>query len=180
MDTEERQAALEQFRASDKRVMGLVEGLTPEQWSFHPGEGRWSIADCLEHITAVESRLYDAIRKQLDGPGDPETRKLTEGKDAAVRRMIPDRTTRVEAPEAVRPVGRWPQIPELLAQYRAMRERTMKFVEETTGDLRSRSWPNKALGELDCYQWLLVMGHHTDRHVQQMDEIRRDHLFPAA
>ena len=180
MEAHERQAALEQFRASHDRLLKLVERLTPAQWSFRPGEGKWSIADCLEHVTAVESRVFGSIQKQLAGPGDPEKRKLTEGKDATVRRMIPDRSTKIEAPEPVRPTGRWPEIPELLAQYRATRERSMKFVEETEADLRSRSWQHIALGELDCYQWLLAMGHHGDRHAKQMEEIQEHPKFPAA
>ena len=180
MEAHERQAALEQFRASHERLMGLVERLTPAQWSFRPGEGRWSIADCLEHVTAVEKRVVGAIQKQLAGPGDPEKRKLTEGKDAVVRRMIPDRTAKIEAPEPVRPHGRWPELSELLAQYHATRESTMKFVEETAADLRSRSWPHIALGELDCYQWLLTIGHHGDRHARRVEEIRRHPEFPTA
>jgi DinB family protein len=181
MQTQERQAALDQLRASDERLMALVEKLTPAQWSFHPGEGRWSIADCIEHVTAVESRVFGAIRKRLEGPaGDPEKLKLTEGKDELVRRAIPDRANRIEAPEPVRPTGQWRGISELLAQYRATRERTIAFVEETGADLRSHSWPHIALGEMDCYQWILTLGHHGDRHAKQVDEIRRHPEFPAA
>jgi hypothetical protein len=180
MQTQERQAALDQLRASHERLMGLVERLTPAQWSFHPGEGRWSIADCIEHVTAVENRVLGAIGKRLAAPGEAEKAMPPAEKDEVVRRTIPDRTKRIEAPEPVRPRGRWQQVADLLAEYRTTRERTLKFVEETAADLRSRSWPHVALGELDCYQWILVMGHHGDRHAKQVEEIRRHPGFPAS
>ena len=35
-----------------------------------------------------------------------------------------------------------------------------------------------ALGELDCYQWLLVLSLHGSRHAQQMEEIKAAAGFP--
>lgn len=181
MHMRERQAALDQLRASDERLTGLVEKLAPAQWTFHPGEGRWSIADCIEHVTAVESRVLSTIRKRIEGPADdPEKSAMTLNKDDLVRRAIPDRTNRLEAPEPVRPTGQWHEISELLAHYRATRARTIAFVEETAADLRRHSWRHIALGELDCYQWVLMLGHHGDRHAEQIEEIRRHQEFPEA
>ena len=62
-----------------------MEGLTPDQWRFRPAEGRWSIGDCIEHVTAVEARVLRAIGKQLDRPPEPEKRHLAEGKDALAK-----------------------------------------------------------------------------------------------
>ncbi len=179
MHLAERHALLDQFRSSHHRLLALVSRLSHSQWHFRPAPDRWSIADCLEHVTAVEARVLAAIHKQLEGPADPSKRALTEGKDAAVRQRIPDRSNRIEAPEPVRPTGRWPETAELLAQYQATRNRTIQFVTDTVADLRSRSWPHIALGDLDCYQWLLAMSHHGDRHALQIQEIQQHPDYPA-
>jgi hypothetical protein len=42
MEEHERQLILDQLTASREKL--LVGGLTPEQWAFHPDEGRWCIA----------------------------------------------------------------------------------------------------------------------------------------
>jgi len=171
--------ALDQLAATPEIFRALMAGLHEQQTEWSPGPGRWSIADCLEHVTAVEARVLAAIHKQLEGPADPSKRALTEGKDAAVRQRIPDRSNRIEAPEPVRPTGRWPDTAELLAQYQATRNRTIQFVTDTVADLRSRSWPHIALGDLDCYQWLLAMSHHGDRHALQIQEIQQHPDYPT-
>ena len=105
MNEKERQALLDEFAASRTRLLGLVEALTPEQWRFHPAAGRWSVGDCIEHVTAVETRILRAIGKQLERPPEPEKRPQAEGKDSLAKDWISDRTKRIEAPEPVRPKG---------------------------------------------------------------------------
>src|ERR1700683_2131686 len=93
-------------------------------------------------------------------------------KDAVVAKAIPDRTIRREAPEPVRPTGQWPDANELIAEFRKTRQRTTDFAAATHGDLRNYVIPHMALGELDCYQWLLVLSLHGSRHAQQIEEIK--------
>ena len=50
----------------------------------------------------------------------------------------------------------------------------------THGDLRNYVIPHMALGELDCYQWLLVLSLHGSRHAQQIEEIKAAAGFPRA
>jgi len=180
MEAHERQSILDQYQASHERMMALLEKLTPAQWQFRPGSGRWSIAECLEHVAAVEARVVGNIHKQLAGPpGDPEKLKETAGKDEMLAKLIPDRSNRVEAPEPVRPTGRWPEVSELLAHYQATRASTIRFVQETADDLRSRSWAHPHFGEMTCFQWLLAMSHHGDRHAKQIEEIRQHPEYPV-
>lgn len=178
MTARERQLATHHLAASEERLCGLVDGLTAEQWSFHSGEGRWSIAECLEHVMRVENRIFGVIGKKLQGP--PETgKKSALEDDAAIAKIIPDRTARREAPEPVRPVGQWTDTRELLAEFRKTRTRTAQFAAETEADLRSYFVPHPAFGELDCYQWLLVLGLHGERHARQMEEIKADPAYPS-
>jgi hypothetical protein len=179
MNDRERQLAADHLAASEERLFGLVDGLTAEQWSFHPGEGRWSIAECLEHIMRVENRIFGLIGKKLEGPPEPAKPSALE-KDAVIAKMVPDRTSRREAPEPARPIGQWPDTGELLAEFQKTRARTAQFVADTEGDLRSYSIPHPAFGDLDCYQWLLVLGLHGERHARQIEEIKADPGYPCA
>jgi uncharacterized damage-inducible protein DinB len=178
MNEQERQALLDEFAASRTRLLALVDGLTPAQWKIHPAEGRWSIGDCIEHITAVEARILRAIGKQLERPPEPEKRPLAEGKDALATKWISDRSRRIEAPEPVRPKGSWEDPQQLLAAFLAAREHTIQFTSATDGDLRNHFFPHIALGEIDCYQWLVVLSLHGGRHAQQIEEIKSHPGFP--
>jgi hypothetical protein len=181
MEAHERQLVVDQLNSSQECLQGLVHGLTAEQWAFHPAEGRWSINECLEHVMLVENRILGLIGKKLnESPPEPEKRGQSRATDALVAQAIPDRSNRRQAPEPVRPTGQWTDPNELLAEFRKTRKRTTEFAATTQGDLRNYFLPHMALGELDCYQWLLVLSLHGARHAQQVEEIKSAPGFPRA
>ena len=179
MNERERQLAADHLAASEERLFCLVDGLTEEQWTFRPGEGRWSIGECLEHVMRVENRILGLIGKKLGGPPESKKQDSPQEKDALIATMVPDRTSRREAPEPVRPIGQFADTGELLAEFQKTRARTAKFVADTEADLRSYFVPHPAFGDLDCYQWLLVLGLHGERHARQIEEIKADSAYPG-
>jgi uncharacterized damage-inducible protein DinB len=178
MEEHERQLVVDQLTASRERLLELSHGLTAEQWTFRSAEGRWSIGECLEHVMRVENRILGVIGKKLkdDAPAEPTVRV----DDARVLKAVLDRSVAREAPEPVRPTGQWPDPNELLAEFGKTRQRTTEFAATTQGDLRRYFIPHMAFGELDCYQWLLVLSLHGSRHAQQMEEIKAASGFPRA
>ncbi len=178
MNAQERQLAAHHLAASRERLLGLVEGLSAEQWVFHPAEGRWSIGDCLEHVTRVENRVIALIAGKLQGPAQEEIPASVRDKDAMLLEMVPDRTERREAPPQARPEGQWPDAAHLVAEFRETRSRSARFADETRAELRSYTQAHGAFGELDCYQWLLLLGLHGERHARQIEEIKADAGFP--
>ncbi len=176
MEEHERQLAVGQLNAGRERLLGLVHGLTAEQWKFRPAEGRWSINECLEHVMHVENRVLGVIESKLrEHPAGPASTRID---DVWIAKAVLDRTARRQAPEAVRPTGQWPDANELVAEFRKTRQRTTDFAATTQSDLRSYIHPHMALGELDCYQWLLLLGLHGARHAQQIEEIKAAAGFP--
>jgi hypothetical protein len=102
------------------------------------------------------------------------------GKDQIVLEMVPSRGRRVKGPEIVMPHGRWPEFEELIRQFEVARERTVRMASETQADLRSRCFEHPFLGDLDCYQWLLFLAMHCERHVRQLEEVKGDSGFPRS
>ena len=100
-------------------------------------------------------------------------------KDPALMQVVPDRTERRQAPEIARPEGKCTDGGQLLAEFLKTRSRSAQFAAETRADLRSYTQHHGAFGELDCYQWLLLLGLHTERHARQIEEIKADAGFPA-
>jgi len=178
MNENERQAVATELSASRERLLGVVEGLTPEQWTFHPAEGRWSIGECVEHVTAVENRIAGLIGGKLAGLPDPEHESPQQGKDAEILKLVVDRTNRREAPEHVRPTGKWTDTNSLIDKFHTTRLRTEQIAAEADANLRNYFIPHGYFGELDCYQWLLVLGGHAERHARQIEEIKADAGFP--
>jgi uncharacterized damage-inducible protein DinB len=169
---------VEYLAHSRERLVLAVEGLSFQQQNFRPAEDRWSIADCMEHLTVVESNVLRGIQKVLQSP--PETRQNeVQGKEWAILEKVPAREGRVRGPAEVMPQGRWLDFDELLRQFEAARERSLRFSAVTQADLRSHFFPHPILGLLDCYQWLLFLAAHCERHVRQMEEVKAAPGYPS-
>ena len=178
MEERERQLVVDQLTDSRERLLELVDGLTAEQWTFRPAEGRWSIGECLEHVMRVENRVLGLIGKKLNNEDAP-AQESGRVDDTIVAKAVLDRSVARQAPEPVRPTGQWPDSNELLAEFCKTRERTTEFAATTEGNLRGYFIPHMAFGELDCYQWLLVLSLHGSRHARQIEEIKASAGFPA-
>lgn len=180
MDARERQFVIEQLAASEARLLGLVEGLTPAQWSFREDAERWSIAEIVEHLVVFEGFITAAVTNALSGSAEPEKAALADAKEPLVLGLAGSRDRKLKAREATRPVGRWMDGAELIAEFREARARTIAFAAETDCALREHFFPHIAFGDLDCYQWLVVLGQHTLRHCLQVEEILGNEGFPVA
>ena len=68
MEKLERERALRYLAQSREMLIQAVDGLSPTQQSFRPAPDRWSVADCVEHVTVVESNILNAIHRNLQQP----------------------------------------------------------------------------------------------------------------
>lgn len=174
----ERDRAMSHLHATRKLVLDQVTGLTPAQWSFSPAPGRWSIAQCLEHIILTEERLFAQVtEKMLHAPPAPEKATAAQReKDAQILERMEDRSQKAQAPEALVPAGTAPP-EELVERFRRVRDRTIAYVRDTDAPLRLHFAPGPG-GEYDAYQFLLIIAGHTARHVHQIEEIKAAANFP--
>jgi hypothetical protein len=179
VETKDRQFVLDKLASSEARLLELVQGLTPAQWRFHESPERWSIAEIIDHVILFEDFISQAIEQALEKPVPAEKRSQTADKDPLLIGLATSRRTRFNAREAVRPGRSRPEPSELVAQLRKVRARTVAFAESTQSDVRDHYFPHIAFGDLDCYQWLVVLGQHAARHAAQIEEIKAHRLFPV-
>ena len=180
MESHERKLVLDQLVSSEARLLNLVACLTQQQWSFRETPERWSIAENIEHVIVLENFITQKITSALEGPAQPEKKILTAKKDSLALGVANSRSVKIKAREAARPVGRWPYPAELISEFRKTRARTIAFASETKTDLRNHFFPHVAFGDLDCYQWLVVLAQHGFRHALQIEEIKADPKYPAS
>jgi len=172
----EREFLLLYLAASRERLLNTVNGLNKEQTRFRPARDRWSVADCVEHVTIVEKAVLKKIQAMVLSPAQPEPSAATS--DDAVLSGVSNRSPRCTAPVEAMPGRRWTDLEALLRQFEAARERSLRFAAVTQSDLRAHFFAHPQLGELDCYQWLLFLGAHSERHARQADEVVADPKFP--
>jgi hypothetical protein len=180
MTDAERTALVTELKASQQAVVDTVKDLTPEQLTFKPGPDRWSVAECLEHIAATEPALFGGFiqgKVMKTAPASEADRAKTAGKDTGVMTMVTDRTKKFQAPNEIRPAGRWTGRDALLKAFEDARAKTIEWAETTKEDLRSHVMSGPG-GELDGYQWVMYLSGHTRRHLAQMKEVMASANFP--
>jgi hypothetical protein len=177
MTSAERELALSQLAESRERLLRTAHGLSETQLTYKPGPDRWSVADLIEHLTVVETRVLGLIQQSLATAPDPS--KQCAMADKALVDDVAGRLTRFQAPAFLAPTGRWP-VDQRVREFEAVRKQTIEFAASTNADLRRHFAAHPVFGELNCYQWLLLMGAHCHRHCAQSEEVKADAGFPRA
>jgi uncharacterized damage-inducible protein DinB len=179
MTPAERERAVAYLAETRENLHRSTKNLSPTQLQFKPAPDRWSVAECLEHIVIVEDFILSTINSTLQQP--PGSFKSAISDDVLDERLkkATERATRVKAPANLEPTGRRPH-DQLHREFDATRKRTADFVSSTNAPLRQSGFPHPILGNLDCYQWVLLIGGHGERHRAQAEEVMADANFPRA
>jgi hypothetical protein len=154
---------LENARAE---LVVVVSGLTEEQARTRPAPDRWSVLECLEHVSYVERRFLGMVKESK--AGTPAERDAA--KESALKARVMDRSSRRTAPEAVHPTGKHGSISDALQEFNSVRDETLRFASEQGVNLLSRSASHPVLGPLNGVEALLLIAGHGRRHTAQMRE----------
>jgi len=179
LTAQEREFALQQFQTTRDNFLKSIAGLSQKQWAFKPAPDRWSVAEVAEHIAVSEATLSGLVEKQImQSPAAPEKREQVKGKDQVILQRMPDRSHKAQAPEFLRPTGRWATQADLTKAFEESRKATMDYIRTTNDDLRDHFFDHPVFGTLDGYQWLLLISGHSARHTEQIEEVKADPNFP--
>ena len=179
LSSDEREFALKQFQTTHDNFLKSISGLSQKQWTFKPAPDRWSVAEVAEHIAVAESGIAGIVQNQvMKSPATPEKREQVKGKDEIILQRVPDRSHKAQAPEFLKPTGRWATEAELAKAFEESRKANMEYLRTTNDDLRDHFFDHPVLGTLDGYQWMLLVSAHSARHTAQIEEVKADPNFP--
>ena len=176
MTRAERAELIELLNKSEKEFLQAVEGLTEQQWAFKPAPERWSVAEVAEHIVLAEALLFETATKSLTGPSDANW-EATLAKTDRLRMALPNRSTKVDAPVAIRPQHGLTR-PQLMARFKEQRARALAYAQETEAPLKAHTAANPFFGPLNAHQWLIYIPLHHLRHNQQIAEVKTSPDYP--
>jgi hypothetical protein len=176
---EERAKVIKLLKDSQAETLAALEKLSDEQLKFKPAPEKWSVIEVAEHIMLAEGLLFGAVQGAIASKPNPDWEAKTKGKTEFLERVLPDRSGKAQAPEAIVPTGKLTRA-ELIAKYKEARGKTLKFAEETQLPLKSytRDHPFPVFGTLNAYQWLIYIPLHNIRHNQQIAEVMANATFP--
>jgi hypothetical protein len=171
LSAQERASLQEQLERTGQEFDRLVRAIPTEMWNAGTdADVPWSLAQLAEHVVVTESELTKLVREKLLTTPVASRTEEQNALDEQIPAKILDVTRRPQAPESVRPRGRWLDAASLLAAFHAARQETLNYIRDTEDPLRLHRIARPGLGNMDGYHWLLMMVTHTERHVRQMQE----------
>jgi hypothetical protein len=175
----ERDYAVSALHASRKYFLDTVAGLSEAQMKWKASPESWSVAEVGEHIALGEAMFPQMVQKSLKEPATPEKKQADPRKmDYQLMKTVPVRDQKFQAPETLKPLGKFPTKAALVEAFRSQRDINIAYIRETPDDLRVHFIKHPVFGELDGLQWYILMAAHTDRHVNQMREVIANPNFP--
>lgn len=157
------------LRESRERFLSSFAGVSDEQSRQHPSPDCWSVLDTVEHLTSAEGIMLKLITttrrpRAADAPN----------REQAFLTMVGDRSRKMQTPEGGKPRGRFANLDEAAAQFKASRDSVIEFVQQSTEDLRATevTHPHPAAGNVSTHEMLIIMAKHAERHAAQIQEIR--------
>lgn len=164
-------------------LMGLITGLTDEQWNFKQNPDRWSVGECTEHIVRSERALLDYAIAALSKDPDPDWEEKTKGKTDLLRRVMPNRQPMgrggATAPMEIRPTEKWSRS-QAIKEFYKMRGEVRAYVETLDKPIKAytQDHPFPVFGTLSAHDWLIYVPLHTIRHSKQIVEVQEDANYP--
>lgn len=178
LSKKERKEAIQLLKSTEKDLLQEVKGLSEAQLKYKPAPDRWSVEECVKHIAVTEQMLWQMTDGGIKQPANPEKRSEIKVTDAQVVQMIEDRTTKRQTFDNLKPENTtYKNMDEALQALKGSRNSLISYLKSTNDDLRNHvlSLP---MGQFDSYQMILFMGAHSNRHTQQIREVKADPGFP--
>jgi hypothetical protein len=175
MTADDREHLLVHFEMTTQMLAEQVHGLSPAQLEYKASPDRWSIREVVSHLAVAEPDYWREIKEALKAAPDMKDKKST-ATDADILWYGIDRVVHTKTGGGHEKVDTYKDIGEALGKFQALRATMIDYIKTTNDDMRAHSFGNRE--PIDCWQWMLEISTHAERHLQQIREIKNDPNFP--
>lgn len=178
LSKQERKIAINLLKETKTEALKSVKGLSEAQLNFKASPEKWSIKECMYHIAISEKNLWDLMEATMKAQPNPEKRSEIKTTDDQMIKMMEDRSNKVKTSEPFEPKNTpYKSLNEAVEAFKTRRVDHIKYMKSTTEDLRNHV-AKMPFGYIDCYQLCLMIGSHSNRHTQQINEVKADPDYP--
>ena len=133
----------------------------------------------MQHLALAEAGLWMWVDGTLKTPANPDKRTDIKMTDDDVLNGVSNRGNKAQAPENFQPKNaRWATMEETVSAFKTERGKLISYIKNTTDDMRNHVSTATPLGPVDAYQIVLLISAHTNRHMQQINEVKANPAFP--
>jgi hypothetical protein len=170
----ERQRLLAHFAMTEAWLASELAGLSDAQLAFRIAPDSWSVRDVVEHLAIAEPQYWKQLEDSMTRPL-PATAYTPQATDAGILWYGIDRGNRQRTGEARVPDGRFTTAAEAHAAFVKLRATMSARAKSTGDDFRGRQLID---GNMDVYQWFLMISTHSQRHILQIREVKAHPRYP--
>jgi len=175
MTNEDLEHLLVHFEMTTQMVAEEVRGLSPAQLEYKASPDRWSIREVVSHLAVAEPDYWRDIQEALKAAPDMKEKKSV-ATDADILWYGIDRVVHTKTGGGHEKVDTYKDMGEALGKYQTLRATMIDYIKTTNDDMRAHSFGTQQV--IDCWQWMLEISTHAERHIQQIREIKNDPNFP--
>lgn len=163
--------------------MATVAGAGGAFAAVRPRDDTWSVAEILTHLALVEATVARVVASSVRWARNNGI--AAEASDDSMLASldafgIPDPSRKMKAPEMV-DIGADSDMSEALDSLASSRVALRQALTDGDGlDLTAVVRPHPLLGELNMYQWALLVAQHEERHRKQIEQTLREVTEKAA
>lgn len=174
MTDEDREHLLVHFEMTGQMLAEEVRGLSPAQLEYRTGPDRWTIRECVSHLAIAEPDYWRELKDAVKAPPDMQNKKSSNS-DADIMWYGIDRVVHTKTGGGHEKVDTYKDLGEAMAKFQALRATMIDYIKTTNDDLRAHSFGKRE--PIDSWQWMLEISTHSERHIQQIREIKADPGF---
>jgi hypothetical protein len=175
MTPADREHLLVHFQMTEQMLVEQVSGLSSAQLEYRASPDRWTIRECVSHLAVAEPDYWRDLMKSVKAPADMSGKKSANS-DADILWYGVDRVVHTTTGGGHEKVETYKDLKEALSRFQSLRATMVEYIKSTNDDLRAHSFG--ASSPIDCWQWMLEISTHAERHIQQIREIKADPNFP--
>ena len=177
MSDTDRRHLLVHFEMTTQMVAEQVRGLSPAQLEYKASPDRWSIREVVSHLAVAEPDYWREIQAALKKAPDMSGKKSV-ATDADIMWYGIDRVVHTKTGGGHEKVDTYKDMDVALGKFQTLRATMIDYIKTTNDDMRAHSFGEGGPEVIDCWQWMLEISTHAERHIQQIREIKNEAGFP--
>lgn len=169
------QEVLDYLDVHRRQLLDTIASVPAKVRDTRPGEGRWSVAEVVEHLALIEQGIAGLLSRKVvearaNGVGaDPETSSVVASFDHSDR--VIDRTRKIDVPAVLRPSGSLNAEAGIRALEKSRAAMAAALRSANGVSLENVTQAHPVLGTMNMYHWMVATALHEDRHAAQIREI---------
>jgi hypothetical protein len=159
-------------------VQKLAAPLTEEVWARRPGEGRWSVAECVMHLNITSQAFLPRLREAIEDGRARNVRgegpfKLDFGGWMLTKLLEPPYRLKVKTAPSFSPVAAEPK-EKVLGEFEDLQQQVLSCIREAHGlaiDKLKIPSPFAKNMKYSVYSTFRIIPAHQRRHIWQAEQV---------